>query len=146
MTDQAFQPARPADRYGDRPPSLRRRVLVVVGVGGVLLVALIWWIWVASTRSSPEVSYDLLGFDAVTTTSVEIRFSVAREPGEMVACVLRARAADGREVGRRQVVVPADPVARVELTSTVRTTGPAVTGEVLSCAPYTMPLGVARTG
>ena len=143
MTDQAFQPpsARPADRYGDRRPSARRRRLAAVVVGGLVLIAVGAWIWIAVVRSSPPLRYDLLGFHAVTSTSVEIRFSVVRDPGVSVACVLRARGAGGEEVGRRQVLVPAEDGDRIELTRTVRTTGPAVTGEVLTCRPYETPAG-----
>jgi hypothetical protein len=49
---------------------------------------------------------------------------------------LRARGAAGDEVGRLQVLVPTDDRERLDLTRTVRTTGPAVTGEVVTCESY----------
>ena len=141
MTYQAFLAPgeRPADRYGDRPPNPRRRALLAVVVGGLVLLAVAGWIWVAVVRSAPPVRSELLGFQTVSPASVEIRFSVVRDPGLSVACVLRARGAGGEEVGRRQVLLPADGTAQVELTSTVRTTGLAVTGEVLACQPFDAP-------
>ena len=143
MTDQAFRPPgeRPPDRYGDRSSDPRRRKVLAVAVGGLALIVVAWWVWVAAVQSNPPVRHDVLGFRAVTATSVEIRFSVVRDPGVAVACVLRARGAAGEEVGRRQVLVPADERDRIDVTHTVRTTGPAVTGEVLTCQPYEAPAG-----
>jgi len=139
MTDHAFRPPpaeRPADRYGDRPPSTRRKVTGTVVIAVLVALALTSWVWLAADRASPAVRYDLLGFEVVTPTSVEIRFSVTREPGLPVVCVVRARGAAGDEVGRLQVLVPTDDRERLDLTRTVRTTGPAVTGEVVTCESY----------
>ena len=148
MTQQAFRTPdeRPADRYGDRVPTQRRRLLVAVMLGALALVAVGGWVWIAAVRSSPPLRYDLLGFQPTTSTSVDIRFSLEREPGLAVACVLRARGVEGEEVGRRQVIVPAAATEQIELTSTVRTTGPAVTGEVLGCQPYTPASGLRDLG
>ena len=139
MTDQAFRPPpaqRPADRYGDRPPSSRRRAVGTVVIALLVALALTSWVWLAADRASPSVRHDLLGFEVVTPTSVEIRFSVTREPGVPVVCVVRARGPAGDEVGRLQVLVPTDDREVVDLTRTLRTTGPAVTGEVVTCESY----------
>jgi hypothetical protein len=146
MTDETFQPPsdRPADRYGTKPASPARKRWLTVGVGGLALVAMAWWLWIAVVHSNPPVRYDLVGFHPVSATSVEIRFSVVREPGLVVACVLRARGSGGAEVGRRQVVVPAAAIDRTDLTSTVTTTALAVTGEVLACQPYDESSGLVR--
>ena len=65
MTDQTFQPPGngpgdgPGDRYGARPASPQRKRLLTVGVGGLALIAVAWWIWIAVVHSSPPVRYDL---------------------------------------------------------------------------------------
>ena len=115
MTDQAFRPPaeRPADRYGDRPPTpATRRSCSPSAVGSL---AGRGWPGGSGSRvvqSNPPVRYELLGFDAVNATSVEIRFSVAARTG--VTGRLRAPRARVRraEVGRRQVVVPAETAER----------------------------------
>lgn len=143
MTNPAFRPpgARPAERYGDRPTNARRKVLLAAVGGGLALLVLAWWIWVAAVRSSPPVRYEVLGFQRISATSVEIRFSVVREPGVSIACILRARGTSGQEVGRRQVVIPADSDDRSEVSAALRTTAAAATGEVLGCEPYETQLG-----
>jgi hypothetical protein len=147
MTDQAVQPpvqppaGWPVSRPDDRRDHPRRRVAAVAVLSVLVLVALAWWIWVALVHVSPAVRFDLLGFRPVSASTVEIRFSVLREPGVSVACVLRARGESGAEVGRRQILIPADATTQVDLTSIVRTVGPAVTGEVLTCLPYEPPDG-----
>jgi len=149
MTAQAFQPPpaeRPADRYGDRGPSTRRRVVGTVVIAVLVALALTSWVWLAANRANPSVRYDLLGFEVVTPTSVEIRFSVTREPGVPVLCVVRARGAAGDEVGRLQVLVPTDDRERLDLTRTLRTTGPAVTGEVVTCESYDARAELGRGG
>jgi hypothetical protein len=144
MTDQAFRlpEKRPADRYGDRPANPRRRWPLVVIGGGLALLAVAWWIWIAVVHTTPPVRYELLAFRPVSTSSIEIHFTVTREPDTSVACILRARGAGGEEVGRRQVIVPAEAAERADLTSTVQTTSRAVSGEVLLCQPYDLPVGL----
>jgi len=99
----------------------------------VLTIAVGWWVWVAAVRSTPDVRWELVGFQAVTDTSVDIRWVVQRAPGRAVDCVVRARSLDGAEVGRARVPVAAGATDSVELVHTLETSDRPVTGEVLSC-------------
>lgn len=94
-----------------------------------------WWLWVAATWSSPPVRWQPLGFQTVSERAVEIRWSVDRDPGLTVECVIRARNFAGAEVGRARVPVPSGATESVEVRHTLTTSDLAVTGEVLACLP-----------
>lgn len=96
-----------------------------------------WWLWVAAVLSNPPVRWQVLGFETHTEGSVDIRWSVDRDAGLVVECVVRARNAAGEEVGRDRVPVPASSDESVEVRHTLTTSDQAVTGEVLACLPVT---------
>lgn len=99
--------------------------------------ALAWWLWLAAVRSNPPVRWQVTGYDATSGTAVDIRWQVERDPGVAVECVLRARDARGEEVGRVRVVVPVDDAEGIDMSHTLKTSGQAVTGEVLTCVELT---------
>jgi hypothetical protein len=134
MTDDpARAVTRPPDRYGDDRQSVGRRRVVRIVVGVLAVAAVTWWVVVALARSTPDVTYDLLGFDHVTDTSLDVRFRIERQRDLPVVCVLRARDRSGAEVGVASVTIPASDGDRVELVSTVRTTRRPVSAEIGSC-------------
>jgi hypothetical protein len=75
----------------------------------------------------------LLGFEVLSDTQVRVSVEVAREPGTETFCVLRARAADGAQVGRNDVDVPPSADRVSVLTAVVTTDRRPVTGEVVGC-------------
>ena len=106
------------------------RVVGVVVLAGVSLV-------IALTLAQPlfgtpeevrqrAVAFDVLGDD------VRVVWQVDRPADLDVVCVVRARAEDGREVGRAEVPVPAGR-SRVRVEYVLRTTGDPVTGELVDC-------------
>lgn len=137
MTGQPFprppEASRPAARYGDSPgrPAVRRGLVLLLAVAVAIAVG--WWVWVAVVASNPPVRWQLLGFETRTERSVDIRWSVQRDHGQAVECVVRARNANGDEVGRDRVPVPAGADEQVEVQHTLTTSDEAVTGEVLTC-------------
>jgi hypothetical protein len=134
MTDDpARAVTRPPDRYGDDGQSAARRRAVRIVVGVLAAAAVTWWLVVALARSTPDVTYDLLGFDHVTDTSMDVRFRIERHRDAPVVCVLRARDRSGAEVGVASVTIPAADGDRVELVWTVRTTRRPVSAEIGSC-------------
>lgn len=125
----------PVAHDGDRPgrPVVRRLLVALLAV--VLAAAVGWWLWVAAVLSNPPVRWQLLGFETRTERSVDIRWTVDRDAGLAVECVVRARNAAGEEVGRDRVPVPPGADETVELRHTLTTSDLAVTGEVLACLP-----------
>ena len=87
------------------------------------------------TGSPQDVRFQLLGFSVdEAAQSVELRWTVDREPGTPVLCVVRSRDAAGAEVGRAEVPVPAGTEgSRVAMTFRLATAGVPNTGEVTDC-------------
>lgn len=121
--------ARPQARYGDQPR--RRAVWVALGAAAAAL-ALGWLTWVALYHANPDVNAGLLAYDVTSPRTVSVTIEVVKAPDVAATCVIRARDADGVEVGRQEVAVPAGE-RRTVVTSVLRTTGPAVSGELRGC-------------
>ena len=127
---------RPPGRY-DPPSLLGQRVLAVLLTLLALAVvaAVVSFGW--SRYAGEQVRGQVVGFDITSNTTVELDVEVAKTSGAPAYCVIRARAADGLEVGRDIAVLDAqgtpDPVARG--TFVLETSRRAVTGELAGCTP-----------
>jgi Domain of unknown function (DUF4307) len=121
------EPVRPSGR-ARRPRSTT--VLSLVGglVGLAFAVALF-------LRFGPDAgaSSQLRGFEVLSDAQVRVDVEVAREPGTEAFCVVRARGADGTEVGRADVPVPVTQQRTAVLTPVLQTSARAVTGELVGC-------------
>ena len=125
---------RPPGRY-DAPPLLGQRVLAVVVT--TLLLAVLWAIgsFVWSRFGGEQVRGQVRTFEIVSDGEVSMELEVAKTAGARAYCVLRARGADGLEVGRDIAVLDAqgtrDEVVRG--TFALATTRRAVTAELAGC-------------
>ncbi len=99
---------RPADRYGRQRLSRRARRWIAAGLTVFILAAGALIALVAFTRlGSGEVEGKLGGYRLVDDETVSVTISVTRaDPSRPVVCIVRARAIDGSETGRREVLVP----------------------------------------
>ncbi|PPK98890.1 uncharacterized protein DUF4307 [Kineococcus xinjiangensis] len=122
-----------AERYGRVPSPGRRRALRAAAVlGGLLAVAYLVWVALASTaeRAEPTViSYRVLG-----DSGVELRYTLAKDPGSTVHCVLQALDARHAEVGVVEDVTGPGTEDLVDHTTLIRTTGRPVTAVVRTCS------------
>jgi hypothetical protein len=122
-----------AERYGrdaGRRPSraVRLVLLLALGVGFVAAVVAL-----ALPQLAAPVSFVVRTFSVVDDDTVRVGWELARDPGAVVECLVRARGEDGAEVGNELVVVPASPGRRTVVSHDLTTAAPAVTGEVRSC-------------
>jgi hypothetical protein len=133
MTDTPIE--RPAARYG-RPrlsPASRRRVavglaaLVVAGGFGVALIGY-------RRLGTSSVSGSLAGYRVIDNETASVTISVTRsDPSRPVDCIVRVKAADGTETGRREVLVPPAPQATVQVTTIVKSFQPPVMADIYGC-------------
>ncbi len=102
---------------------------MVVVVGTLIAVSLY-------ERYGAGRPYDatVLRFYDVTDSQVVVEFTVVVPEGETAICAVRARSADGAEVGREQVrVVPQPGDTHPRVTHRLPTKERPVTGEVQRC-------------
>ncbi|MGH3737958.1 MAG: DUF4307 domain-containing protein [Micromonosporaceae bacterium] len=132
------EPQFPPGRYGRRrePRPTRRWVAVVLTIA-VIVAGLGISVQLYRQYGDPTYQPKVLTFDVdEPNDQVTIRFQVYKPGGEPATCIVRARAANGEEVGRAEVDIPAgDPDSdSVTVTYTLRTSREPVTGEVVGCA------------
>jgi len=126
---------RPAARYGRQRMSRRSRRWWAVGLTATVLLAGVIVAIVASQKlGSGDVTGELGGYQLVDDETLSVTVKVTRsDPSRPVVCIVRARAIDGSETGRREVLVPPSSQDTVNITVTVRSTLPPVVGDVYGC-------------
>ena len=129
MTDQI-----PA-RYGRaRLRAVPRRVAAIVL--GALAVALVAALAVLGYHrmTDSDVKGALFGYQVIDDQTVSVKITVTRtDPSRPVVCIVRVRAADGSESGRRELLVPPSESTTVQVTTTVKSSQPPVMGDVYGC-------------
>lgn len=150
--DPAMVDVRPADGGGrvsgaGRPPEGRygasggagrdaradRKLKIVGGVLAVLSLAGIGWLGADYIGGQP-VSGQVIKFKVVSGRTVEVHLEVRKDTDATGVCTLRTRAADGGEVGRKDVTV-AGGAEQVDQVVSVRTTRRATSAELVGCEP-----------
>jgi hypothetical protein len=136
---------RPPGRYDEPSRVVPRAMAVLLSVLFLaLLVAIAANLY--ARYGSDDVGVRERGFVVVSDEQVRVDFDVTAPPGETAWCLVRARGADGAEVGRAFVPVTSAEGATGE--QTVRHPLPtrerAVTGEVVRCLLQEPPADAPR--
>lgn len=134
--------SRPESRYGrSRVP----RRWVIVGLGSLVVAAglLIAVVGYHRLGTSP-VTGTLAGYRLIDDQTASVTISVTRsDPSRPVDCIVRVRAKDGSETGRREVLVPPAEAPTVQLTTTVKSSKPPAMADIYGCGtevpPYLRP-------
>jgi Domain of unknown function (DUF4307) len=126
---------RPAARYGPQRTSRISRRRWAIGLTALVLVAGVVVAVIASQRlGSGDVEGELGGYQLVDDETLSVTVKVTRsDPSRQVVCIVRARAVDGSETGRREVLVPPSSQDTVNITTTIKSTRPPVVGDVYGC-------------
>ncbi len=136
MTVPSAARRRPPGRY-DPPPLLGQRLLAVRLTVLVLAVVAAVGAYVWERFGGEQVRGQVRTFEVRSDTEVVMELEVAKTAGATAYCVIRARGADGLEVGRDIAVVDAEGsrerVARG--TFVLRTRDRANTAELAGCTP-----------
>ena len=126
---------RPEARYGRSRLSRasRRRVAIALGVlviAAGVVIALVGY----HRLGTSDVKGSLAGYRVIDDQTAAITISVTRsDPSRPVHCIVRVRAKDGSETGRRELLVPASQAATVQVTTTVKSSQPPVMGDIYGC-------------
>ncbi|BBX63071.1 membrane protein [Mycobacterium saskatchewanense] len=127
--------SRPESRYGRSrltPRSRRSAViaLAVLVVAAGVAVAVIGYQRLATS----SVSGSLAGYRVIDDETASVTISVTRsDPSRPVDCIVRVKAKDGSETGRREVLVPPASQATVQVTTTVKSSQPPVMADIYGC-------------
>jgi Domain of unknown function (DUF4307) len=133
MTEDPILP--PQTRYGQPRLSRtsRRRAaiaLAVLAIAAGIVAAVVGY----QRLGSSDVEATLAGYRLIDDQTVSVTINVTRsDPSRPVDCIVRARAKDGSETGRREVLVPPTQAATVQVTTMVKSNKPAVMGDVYGC-------------
>ncbi len=84
--------------------------------------------------STSAVTGSLVGYRLVDDETASVTISVTRsDPSRPVACIVRVRATNGSETGRRELLVPPSEATTVQVTTTVKSSQPPVMADVYGC-------------
>jgi len=126
---------RPEARYGRSRLSRvsRRRVAIALAmlvVAAGVVVAVVGY----QRLGTSDVAGSLAGYRVIDNETAEVTISVRRsDPSRPVDCIVRVRAKDGSETGRREVLVPPSAEATVQVTTTVKSSKPPVMADIYGC-------------
>lgn len=125
---------RPDARYGRPRLSRRARRRVAIALGVLVAAAGIVIAVIGYQRiSTSAVTGSLVGYRLVDETA-SVTISVTRsDPSRPVACIVRVRATNGSETGRRELLVPPSEATTVQVTTTVKSSQPPVMADVYGC-------------
>jgi hypothetical protein len=126
---------RPPARYGRPRPSRLPRRWVLVGLTSVILAVGVAVAFVGYARlGRSDVAGTLAAYHLIDDETVEVTITVTRaDPTRPAVCIVRGRSKDGSETGRREVLVPPSTQESVQVTTVVKTSRPAVIGDVYGC-------------
>lgn len=132
MTERS--PTPPQSRYGRVRPSRPSRrwfiALSVVVVAAGTALALIAY----QRLGRGDVEGTLAGYRLIDDETVSVTISVTRkDPSRPVDCIVRVRGKDGSETGRREVLVAPAEQATVQVTAVLKSSRPAVVGDIYGC-------------
>lgn len=126
---------RPDARYGRPRLSRRARRRVAIALGVLVAAAGIVIAVIGYQRiSTSAVTGSLVGYRLVDDETASVTISVTRsDPSRPVACIVRVRATNGSETGRRELLVPPSEATTVQVTTTVKSSQPPVMADVYDC-------------
>lgn len=126
---------RPDARYGRPRLSRRARRRVAIALGVLVAAAGIVIAVIGHQRiSTSAVTGSLVGYRLVDDETASVTISVTRsDPSRPVACIVRVRATNGSETGRRELLVPPSEATTVQVTTTVKSSQPPVMADVYGC-------------
>ncbi len=133
MTETAIP--RPPARYGRPRMSPRSRRRLAIAAAALAVVAGIGVAVVGYQRlGTSSVSGSLAGYRVIDDETASVTISVTRsDPSRPVDCIVRVKAADGSETGRREVLVPPATQSTVQVTTTVKSSQRPVMADIYGC-------------
>ena len=123
-----------AERYGRTPATRKRGRIIALAFGAAVVVVIgSWVVWAGFDGTASTVDAQDRAFTIVSDTRVDVAVTVSVDSGRAVSCAVEAQNSDHAVVGFKVIDVPASTQRTQQITTTVLTTEPAVTGTLDSC-------------
>lgn len=125
----------PDERYGPSRLSgaARRRVAIALAVVTVAVATVIAVIGYQRIVGG-DVKGTLAAYRLIDDQTVAVTISVTRsDPSRPVDCIVRVRAKDGSETGRREVLVGPSLQQTIQVTTTLKSSKPPAMGDIYGC-------------
>ncbi|MBS9534661.1 DUF4307 domain-containing protein [Mycobacterium sp. M1] len=122
-------------RYGNTGLRATPRRLVAIALAALAVATITGLAILGYHRlSGADVKGELFGYQVIDDQTVSVKITVTRsDPSQPVVCIVRVRAVDGSETGRREVLVPPSDSATVQVTTTVKSSQRPMMGDVYGC-------------
>jgi hypothetical protein len=126
---------RPEARYGRSRLSRVSRRRVAIGLAVLVAAAgLVVAVLAYQRLGTSDVAGSLAGYQVIDDETASVTISVTRsDPSRPVDCIVRVRAKNGSETGRREVLVPPSDQHTVQVTTTVKSFQPPVMADIYGC-------------
>jgi Domain of unknown function (DUF4307) len=126
---------RPEARYGRARLSRLSGHRVAIALGVLVVGVGIAVAFAGYQRlGTSDVSGSLAGYQVIDHETASVTISVTRsDSSRPVDCIVRVRAKDGSETGRREVLVPPSDAATVQVTTTLKSSQPPAMADVYGC-------------
>ncbi|ABL02950.1 DUF4307 domain-containing protein [Mycobacterium ulcerans] len=127
--------SRPEARYGRSRLSGRSRRYIFIALAVLVVVAGTVLAVIGYQRIvTNAVTGKLAGYRVIDEQTASVTISVTRsDPSRPVDCIVRVRAKDGSETGRREVLVPPSDQTTVQVTTTLKSSKPPLMADVYGC-------------
>ncbi|MDC8981515.1 DUF4307 domain-containing protein [Mycobacterium marinum] len=127
--------SRPEARYGRSRLSGRSRRHILIALAVLVVVAGTALAVIGYQRIiTNAVTGKLAGYRVIDDQTASVTISVTRsDPSRPVDCIVRVRAKDGSETGRREVLVPPSDQTTVQVTTTLKSSKPPLMADVYGC-------------
>ncbi|HEX7396961.1 MAG TPA: DUF4307 domain-containing protein [Propionibacteriaceae bacterium] len=120
-------------RIGARYPRPRRWPLITLGVVFALLLGT-WTLWTAVWHANPPVSAQVLSFDVVSDSEVQVVLHVDRpDPSIAGVCTIITQAENYQQVGEVDALLEPGTQRLTDITVTVRTIARATSASLQGC-------------
>lgn len=141
MNSTAAPESPPEGRYptsGGTPRS-RRATRIALTAAVIALGLVIAYIGYTKFSSTTDLTSKMVSFDVKNDSTVQIDFTLTRDdPSRPASCIVRTKARDGSETGRREVLVPASKDKTITFRTELTTSEPSGYADVYGCG-YDVP-------
>lgn len=103
----------------------------------LLLAICVISLLIVQKYTKKELTVNVNGYEVINNTGITLNFSLARkDPNKKYRCILRARNYKNYEIGRRELLIPANGINNLNVRVDIPTNSTAFIADVVECSGY----------